>query len=90
MIKSVPINLIYFDIDTGYYPGFHHGIAYLIGSIKNKGYSITLFHLHTIQSLILTRDHLQKQKDDLMCLSFTTNQKKYVHEFLNETNFKKD
>ncbi|SVB89855.1 uncharacterized protein METZ01_LOCUS242709, partial [marine metagenome] len=28
--------LIYFDIDTGYYPGLHYGLAYLMGSVKKK------------------------------------------------------
>ena len=26
--------LVYLDIDTGYYPGLHHGLAYLMGSVK--------------------------------------------------------
>ena len=28
--------LIYFDIDTGYYPGLQHGLGYLMGSVKKK------------------------------------------------------
>ncbi|SVE06592.1 uncharacterized protein METZ01_LOCUS459446, partial [marine metagenome] len=28
--------LMYFDIDTGYYPGLHHGLAYLMGSVNKK------------------------------------------------------
>lgn len=27
--------LIYFDFNTGYYPSFHHGLAYIIGTLKN-------------------------------------------------------
>lgn len=26
--------ILYFDIDTGYYPGLHHGLAYLMGSVN--------------------------------------------------------
>ena len=28
--------ILYLDIDTGYYPGLHHGLAYLMGSANAK------------------------------------------------------
>lgn len=77
--------LIYFDLNTGYYPSFHHGIAYIIGTLKNDNHEVALCHLINENDLDTTIQNLEKQDPDLVGLSFTTNQKKYVRRFLTNT-----
>jgi len=36
--------IMYFDIDNGYYPGTHYGLAYLMGSVK-KDNDVQFFHI---------------------------------------------
>ncbi|BCB96290.1 hypothetical protein JZK55_12120 [Dissulfurispira thermophila] len=73
------ICLIYFDLHTGYYPSFHHGLAYLIGSLKNNGHSVYLSHLTDENEFENIPSVLKMEDPDVVGLSFTTNQKKYVH-----------
>ncbi len=81
------LSLLYFDLSTGYYPGFHHGIAYLIGQIKNAGHEIELFHLTTENELIKAGEILHHGSSDVVGFSFATNQLRYVKRFTKE--FKK-
>lgn len=78
----IKIHLLYFDIHTGYYPGFHHGIAYLIGSLRAEGHSVNLTHLKEKSDCVRAIELTMKQKPDIIGLSFTTNQKQYVRHFL--------
>ncbi|MCE5278810.1 MAG: radical SAM protein [Planctomycetaceae bacterium] len=39
------IHLIYLDIDTGFYPGAHHGLASLIAAVRSAGHQVRLTHL---------------------------------------------
>jgi len=78
--------LIYFDLNTGYYPSFHHGLAYIIGTLKNENHDVTLFHLVNEKDLDTIVRKLEKDDPDLVGLSFATNQKKYVRRFFQMTN----
>ncbi len=75
------VHFLYFDIETGYYPGFHHGLAYLIGALRTAGHTVRLSHLSDEKHFVDTKRVWRKDKPDLICLSFTTNQKKYVRKF---------
>ena len=79
------IIILYFDLHTGYYPSFHHGLAYLIGTLKSENHRVSLFHLIGEGDFDVTRKVLKEEKQDIVGLSFTTNQKKYVRHFLKTT-----
>ena len=76
------VHLIYFDLYTGYYPSFHHGLAYIIGTLKEDNHSVCFSHLKTEKDIATLKDRLSSEKTDIVGLSFTTNQKKYVRSLL--------
>lgn len=76
------IHIIYFDIHTGFYPGFHHGLAYLIGSLRAEKHSVFLTHLKEKSDYANAIEITEKEKPDIMGLSFTTSQKQYLRYFL--------
>lgn len=76
------IHLLYFDIHTGYYPGFHHGLAYLIGSLRSEKHTVFLTHLKEKSDYTQAIELTRKEKPDIVGLSFTTNQKQYIRYFL--------
>lgn len=78
------ICFVYFDLHTGYYPSFHHGLAYIIGTLKAENHKISLSHLTDENAFGETINLLKKESPDLIGLSFTTNQKKYVRYLCNE------
>jgi len=80
--------LMYFDIDTGYYPGLHHGLAYLMGSVNKKN-DIQFFHIFKENHLIDVKDLIENNNWDFLGISFTTNQRKYVWEFFDITDVQK-
>jgi radical SAM superfamily enzyme YgiQ (UPF0313 family) len=69
-------------LNTGYYPGFHHGLASLFGTLKNAGHHVALSHLTEESGLGETAENLRKKPADITALSFTTNQKKHAKKFL--------
>lgn len=77
---------LYFDLHTGYYPSFHHGLAYLIGTLKNENHTVSLCHLVVENDFEKAIKFLKEEKQDLIGLSFTTNQKKYVRYFFKAAN----
>ncbi len=79
------ICLISFDLHTGYYPSFHHGLAYLIGALKRDNHRVSFRHLIEESDYGKTIGFLKEESPDIIGLSFTTNQKKYVREFLSLT-----
>lgn len=81
------IALIYFDLHTGYYPSFHHGLASLIGTLKKENHNVSLHHLVFEDDFDKTTKFLKEEKHDLVGISFTTNQKKYVRSFFEMANF---
>ena len=80
--------LMYFDIDTGYYTGLHHGLAYLMGSVNKKN-DVKFFHIFKEDHLIEVKDLIEKNNWDFVGISFTTNQRKYVWEFFEITDVSK-
>lgn len=73
--------LIYFDINTRYYPGFNHGIAYLIGTLRKRNHTVYLYHLKSEDDINQTIQSIRGKEPDLIALSFMTNQKKYVRKW---------
>ena len=84
----VKIHFIYFDLNTGYFPSFHHGLAYIFGMLKSNNHNVSLSHIIDQLGLSKAIEYLSDKKFDLIALSFTTNQKKYVRGFLNKANIK--
>lgn len=80
------ITLVYFDLNTGYYPSFHHGLAYIIGALKHENHKVFLIHLKNENDFDKSIRFLEKEKPDLIGLSFATNQKKYVRRFFENGN----
>lgn len=80
----IKINIIYFDIRTAWYPGFHHGLAYLIGNLKKHGYTVVLNHIKSEHELEKLANDISKKKNDLVAFSITTNQIKYLRIFINK------
>ncbi len=76
------IHFIYFDLNTGYYANFHHGLAYIIATLKNSAQQVFLTHIANEDTLEEVRSVFPQEKIDILALSFTTNQKKYVQRFL--------
>jgi anaerobic magnesium-protoporphyrin IX monomethyl ester cyclase len=76
------IYLLYFDLHTGYYPSLNHGLAYIIGILRNENHKVTLSHLIDEKDFNNAIKVLEKEEPDLIGLSFTTNQTKYVRSFL--------
>ncbi len=75
-------HIVYFDVDTGFYPSFHHGLAYIIGTLKEQGHHVTLDHLATLEDIPQGIARLDAIRPQIMGLSFTTNQFQYVRTFL--------
>ena len=73
--------LVYFDIKTGFNSGFHHGLAYMVSLLKRQGHTITFCHLRT-ENDIVQFNTIEHSEADVMGLSFTTNQKRYVRKLL--------
>ncbi len=76
--------LMYFDINTGYYPGLHHGLAYLMGSV-NKDNDVEFFHLYHEKHLNEAKDLIENNSWDFVGVSFTTNQRRYLWDLFNTT-----
>ena len=75
---------MYFDIETGYYPGLHHGLAYLMGSV-NQDHDIRFLHIFSENHLLEAKDLIEKNDWDFVGSSFTTNQRKYLWELFEKT-----
>lgn len=74
------ISIVYLDINTGYFPGLHHGLAYLLGYIRRNGYNAKFYH---ITSETLFAELYEKLEDvDILGISFVTNQLRYFKDFL--------
>ena len=78
----VKVHFIYFDLNTGYFPSFHHGLAYIFGMLKGNSHKVSLSHVVDQSDLNETIDYLKNKRFDVIALSFTTNQEKYVRLFL--------
>ncbi len=63
--------LIYFDFNTGYYPSFHHDLAYIIGTLKNDNHEVVPCHLINENDLDTTVRILKKEFPEIkgICIS---------------------
>ncbi len=76
------ISLVYFDCNTGRtYTAVHHGLAYLIGALKREGHAVFMNHLENEDGYDTLARSIKEQNADIIGLSFTTNQKRYVRRF---------
>ncbi|MEK7381744.1 MAG: hypothetical protein AAB262_00475, partial [Elusimicrobiota bacterium] len=73
--------VLYFDIDSGYYPGIHHGLAYLMGSV-NKEHDIEFLHIFKEEHLDVAKRRIEGDDWDFVGASFTTNQRKFLWKLL--------
>lgn len=76
------VRLVFFNLYTGYYTDFHHGLAFLIGSLRKENNSVLLSHVETESDMAEAARLIGNEKSDIIGLSFNTNQKRYVREFL--------
>jgi anaerobic magnesium-protoporphyrin IX monomethyl ester cyclase len=72
------IVLVYFDINTGYYPSFNHGLAALMGQLKCIQAEVSLIHLSHTPDIIQAVQKIKEKNPEVLGLSFSTNQKRYV------------
>ena len=77
------VHVVYFDINTGAYFDFNHGLAYIIGSLVQAKHQVFLSHLKNEDDFQKALSASHTLEPDAVCLSFATNQKKYVHRFFN-------
>jgi len=75
------IRFLYFDILTGYQPSLHQGLATLSAAVQQQGHSATLEHLRDENEIAQAADALLGSRPDLIALSFTTNQIRWVESF---------
>lgn len=78
------IHFIYFDINTGGYPGVNHGLASLSAALKEKGHGVSMHHLIKLEPVEQVVCKAEKENPDVIGLSFTTNQKQYVGQYSKE------
>ncbi|MBF0109712.1 MAG: B12-binding domain-containing radical SAM protein [Magnetococcales bacterium] len=76
------IHIVYFDVRTGFYPSFHHGLAYIIGNLKQHGHQVALDHLIAVEDIPRAIERIETRRPHLLGLSFTTNQLRYAQSFL--------
>jgi len=76
------VTFVYFDIDTGFYPTFHHGLASVAAALRHDGHQVRLHHLRRKSDLENAKTALESSRPDVIGLSFTSNQKQHVSHFL--------
>jgi radical SAM superfamily enzyme YgiQ (UPF0313 family) len=77
------IAVLYFDLKIGsFLPGLNHGLAYLVGTLRQDGNKVSLYHLLDKNDFKTTIDSLSALNPDIIGLSFCTNQKAYTRQFL--------
>lgn len=82
--------ILYFDIDTGYYPGLHHGLAYLMGSVNAEpSNDVEFIHIFKEEHLEVSKQRVENNHWDFVGVSFTTNQRKFLWQFLKTTDVSK-
>ncbi len=75
------VHFIYCDINSGFYPGAHHGLAALFGSLRRAGYDYRLTHLTEDTDEAGFLDLLGNLDANAYAFSAMTNQVKYVRKF---------
>jgi len=77
----VRIHVIYFDINTGYFPGVNHGLASLAAAVREKSHFFSFQHLSKIESAEIVANRAIKNNPDVIGFSFGTNQRQYVSNY---------
>jgi len=75
------IHIIYFDIDTGYFPGVNHGLASLAAATKQYGHFFSFQHLAKKEPLEIVVNKALENRPDVVGFSFSTNQRQYVGDY---------
>ncbi len=75
------IAVIYLDLQTGFIPDLHHGLASLAASVSKKGHLFKLYHLTEKESPALVAENVLSFSPDVLGFSFTTNQRKYLDSY---------
>jgi radical SAM superfamily enzyme YgiQ (UPF0313 family) len=75
------IHIIYFDINTGYFPGVNHGLASLAAITRQNGHYFSFQHLSKKEPLEKVANQAIKNNPDVIGFSFTTNQRQYVFNY---------
>lgn len=70
--------LIYIDINTGFFPGLHHGLASLAACIRQQGHPLKFCHLTGEDSPEALAGEVLKFDPQIIGFSITTNQRKYL------------
>jgi len=77
----VRVYLIYLDINTGYSPGLHHGLASLSAAIRQKDHVVAFHHLLNEEPPEVLSDKVLQFNPDIVGFSLTTNQRKYLEKY---------
>lgn len=77
------VYLIYIDINTGYFPGLHHGLASLAASVRHSGHVLMFHHLSNEESPEELAGQINKFNPDIVGFSIATNQKRYLEKYSN-------
>jgi radical SAM superfamily enzyme YgiQ (UPF0313 family) len=75
------LHLIYLDIDTGYYPGVNHGLASLVGAIRERGHFVSFHHLTSPEPAPAVIRRAQEAGPDIIGFSFTSPQKRFAAQY---------
>ena len=75
------VYLIYIDINTGYFPGLHHGLASLAAAIRHGGHNLRFHHLSVEEPYDSICDKVNQFQPDIIGFSVTTNQKMYLGKY---------
>lgn len=76
------IYFIYFDLYSGSFSAFPHGLAYIIGTLKSDNNNVIFGHLRNDSDYESVIESIENNKPDIVGFSFSTTQKKYVRRFL--------
>ena len=68
------IHFIYPDVDTGFYPGVHHGLAQIFAVLKESGNDVSLHHVKKKPSRNQILEVIQRENPDLVGFTAVTNQ----------------
>jgi len=82
------IHFCYFDLYSGFFPSFNHGLAYLIGTLRSCNHEVQLSHLIEYKDFESTVRAIEKQQPDMVALSITYQQKEYANSFLKTLKYK--
>lgn len=75
------ILLIYIDINTGFFPGLHHGLASLAASVRQGGHLLKFYHLTSEDSPEALAEEAARFSPQLIGFSVTTNQRRYLEKY---------